>query len=210
MAGNLRLKPDENSADGSDPQAPETFLSPHGEVTVKEHDAKAVLREIAAAWPGSATFEELLAQSSGPGAAKGLAEFLLGLYVGKFAHFRTLARVSAVEPGERPTGSTVARLQAQTTPLVTNLYHDAVLLEVPARHLLGLLDGSRDRAELRREMRAWITSGAAAEAQRQAVSAQPAAPGENEAETPPPSLDTLEADLDASLQAMVDLGLLLR
>ncbi len=207
VAGNLRLKPDENVTDGSDPnpQATETYLSPHGEVTVQEQDSKDVLRKIAAAWPGPVSFEALRAQSTEPGTEKGLAEFLLGLYTGKFITFRTLARLSAIKPGERPEGSAVARLQAPAGPVVTNLDHDTVALEAPVRHLLGLLDGSRNRAELLDRMRAWITSGEAAEARRQAADVEP---GQEKA--PFLSLDKLEADLNMALQAMADLGLLVR
>jgi SAM-dependent methyltransferase len=55
----------------------------------------------------------------------------------------------ALTAGERPLGSAVARLQAETDDVVTNLRHQGVRLDDPvARKLLTLLDGNRDRAQL--------------------------------------------------------------
>ena len=66
------------------------------------------------------------------------------------------------EVGERPTASSLARVQAQTSEMVTNLRHESVRLEDDlVRRLLLLLDGTRDRAALLNELRRMIASGEA-------------------------------------------------
>ncbi len=62
-------------------------------------------------------------------------------------HVRAPALVT--EPGERPVGSPIARLQLETGEIVTSLCHDAVKLDNKvASTLLALLDGTRSRAAL--------------------------------------------------------------
>jgi predicted O-methyltransferase YrrM len=52
-------------------------------------------------------------------------------------------------PSERPLASVVARWQARRGEQLTNLWHISMSIpDVPARALLALLDGSRDRAAL--------------------------------------------------------------
>ena len=207
IAGNITPENAGQSAEAQEPDAPQTFVGSRGNVTVQHPDAKAAMRRIGAAWPGAVAFTELRSTQSEGGTDQELAEFLLRLYVGRFASFRTRASASALSVSERPEASAVARLQAQTSPLVTNLYHERINLAAPARHLLGLLDGQRPRAELLEAMRAWITSGQAAEACREADAGTPAPETE---QSRPPSLETLDADLDASLLALVKLGLMIR
>jgi hypothetical protein len=58
------------------------------------------------------------------------------------------------EISERPRASAFARLQARTLTKVTNLKHESIRLEDPlVRTFVGLLDGTRDRATIAREMR---------------------------------------------------------
>src|SRR5262249_46459335 len=50
---------------------------------------------------------------------------------------------------ERPLASPIVRWQARRGVKFTNLWHEALEIpDVPARTLLALLDGTRDRAEL--------------------------------------------------------------
>jgi SAM-dependent methyltransferase len=69
---------------------------------------------------------------------------VLGLHVWRFP-------VSTL-PGERPVASPLARLQAEDASRVTNLVHQEIELSPPVRRLLLLLDGSRDRAALARDL----------------------------------------------------------
>jgi SAM-dependent methyltransferase len=62
---------------------------------------------------------------------------------------------AADEPGERPTASPLARWQARQGPELTSLAYTTVRMEEPAaRALIGLLDGTRDRAAIRADLHA--------------------------------------------------------
>jgi len=61
---------------------------------------------------------------------------------------------AALEPGERPTASRLARWQAQHGPALTSLAYSEVRMEEPAaRLLITLLDGTRDREAIRAALR---------------------------------------------------------
>jgi SAM-dependent methyltransferase len=61
----------------------------------------------------------------------------------------------ATEPGERPEVSRLARWQAAQGPELTSLVYQTVMMEEPAaRELIGLLDGTRDRAAIRADLKA--------------------------------------------------------
>ena len=71
----------------------------------------------------------------------------------------------ALEPGERPKVSALARWQAAHGPAITSLAYTSVRMEEPAaRLLITLLDGTRDRAAIRAELHA--RSGSRAERDR--------------------------------------------
>jgi SAM-dependent methyltransferase len=79
---------------------------------------------------------------------RGLTESLLVVWLGGFLEVHAWAGRTASTPGERPIASPLARLQATTGSRVASLRHRVIQLEAPDRVLLGLLDGSRDRAAL--------------------------------------------------------------
>ena len=61
--------------------------------------------------------------------------------------------VAVAEPSERPRASRIARLQARSRPRVVSLRHESVNLSDPfAYRLLPMLDGTKDRAVLQREL----------------------------------------------------------
>jgi 2-polyprenyl-3-methyl-5-hydroxy-6-metoxy-1,4-benzoquinol methylase len=60
---------------------------------------------------------------------------------------------TAIEPGERPSASGLARWQARQGAEMTTLAYTTVRMEEPAaRALIALLDGTRDRAAIRAEL----------------------------------------------------------
>ena len=66
------------------------------------------------------------------------------------------------EPGERPTASALARLEAGSGEVVTNLLSARVRIEDPlARGLFGLLDGTRGRDALVRDLTEFVARGGA-------------------------------------------------
>jgi SAM-dependent methyltransferase len=81
------------------------------------------------------------------------AEQLLRAYVTNQVELHVWAPDLPAEPSERPVASALARLQAAEGTRITTLRHRTV--EVPdelGRRLITLLDGTRDRAELMREL----------------------------------------------------------
>src|SRR5690606_22153494 len=79
---------------------------------------------------------------------------------------RGLVEVTAVPfpsiglASERPAVTTLARYQALNSRVVSNLRHVAIGIDVFSRHLLSLLDGTRDRNELLNELVAKTKAGA--------------------------------------------------
>jgi methyltransferase-like protein/2-polyprenyl-3-methyl-5-hydroxy-6-metoxy-1,4-benzoquinol methylase len=194
-----RLSPEKEGE--TEPGAPELFVCPKGSVSVSHPDGKAALHQLRAAWPRGISFRELAEGQSSSGTAEGLAEFLLRLCVNHLAAIRSRESIAALKPGVRPEASAVARKQAGSSMPVANLYHEEVKLELASRHLLGLLDGTRNRSELAAGMRAWILSGQAG--REHGREKNPAARGTM------PSLHKVEADLEANLQRAAEVGLLI-
>jgi methyltransferase-like protein len=81
-----------------------------------------------------------------------LAENLLQAFTADVVELHVHAPRLAAEPGPRPRTPGFARLQARGGNRVTNLRHEVVPLDDVGRHLLGLLDGERDRAALHEAM----------------------------------------------------------
>ena len=148
-------------------EAPVRFLTDKdGEVTTPHPLSKAAFLELGSIWPRWIPVSELLAAararlSAAAGPPVGaedetrLLGFLLRAYGANVAHLRSMRCPLVTEVSERPRASALARLQARTLPDVTNLAHKSVRLEDPlVRTFLGLLDGTRDRATIAREMAA--------------------------------------------------------
>jgi SAM-dependent methyltransferase len=77
-----------------------------------------------------------------------LASDLLQSFAAGVVEIHATASPFVVDPGDTPRGSAVARLQATRGTQVTNLCHEWIALDEPARRLLGLLDGRTSRSAL--------------------------------------------------------------
>jgi methyltransferase-like protein/trans-aconitate methyltransferase len=141
------------------------FVSGDGaRVTMNSTTAKAALHLLATAWPRPLGFEDLLARTAslvkahggswdGESAAEEISELLLGLFSSGIGNGCMHRPLFTSEPDDRPAASRLARLQAAKGKLVTNLRHRSVYLteELP-RYVLTLLDGTRDRQALQRDI----------------------------------------------------------
>ena len=129
-----------------DPAAPGKveFRGPLGAALTTDHDPlKRALTRMGEAWPAPVPVAEL----------GGVEEALMRAYAANFVQLHVWAPAIASTPSERPVASALARLQAARGTRVTNLRHGSV--EVPdelGRRLIALLDGTRDRAALLREL----------------------------------------------------------
>ena len=136
------------------------------ELTTPHPLSKAAFLELGEVWPRWVSIQDLLAASRARVSAAGgrlvtaedetrLLRFLLASYLADVTQIRSMACPFVTEISERPRASAVARLQARTLTEVTSLKHASVQLEDPlVRRLLQLLDGTRDRPAIEREMAA--------------------------------------------------------
>ncbi len=122
------------------------FRVPGGVSLTTDHDAvKAALVRLRARWPRALAVAELDGEA--------VCEVLLAAYQANVVQLHVWAPALAATPPERPVASALARLQAARGTHITNLRHASV--EVPdelGRRLITLLDGTRDRAALAREL----------------------------------------------------------
>jgi SAM-dependent methyltransferase len=123
------------------------FRGPRGTTLTTDHDAvKAALARLGEAWPAAVPVADL-------GGEDAVAEALLRAYALNFVQLHVWRSPLVTTPSERPVASAVARLQAARGTRVTTLRHTEI--DVPdelGRRLIALLDGTRDRAALLREL----------------------------------------------------------
>jgi len=153
----------------------EQFVANSGaRITTNSTVAKAALSVLTETWPATIAFAELLERSmtlaklttAKADCAKELGALLIRCYASRMLELRSTPPIFALEPGERPLASPVARRQAsQGAEIVVNLRHAMTLLEPFPRALLCLLDGQRSRGELLEAL-----TGFAAEVSRAAPS----------------------------------------
>jgi methyltransferase-like protein len=151
-----------------------TFAGPvKSSISTNNPLIKAALAELGEAWPRAVHFRDLLAAAhdafrgndarGATGAdddARVLGDMLLRAYAGGIVEVYGHPPRFAVQPGERPVASPLARLQNREDGRVTNLRHYNIEIENPlGRYLLGRLDGSRDRAALLADLAALVDSG---------------------------------------------------
>lgn len=86
-------------------------------------------------------------------------DILLRLYSPGIITLHLSPPVFAKGVSKQPTASPLARWLLKLSDTLPNLLHESVPLKNPSgRHLLSLLDGTRDRAALLSEMRAFVSS----------------------------------------------------
>lgn len=138
------------------------FRAPNNaEMACRHPVEKATMLALITAWPHSLAFQELIAMIQPWLADLTIGEFepiveasLLSAYRRGAAELHTFEPHFSLTPGDRPVASPVARLQAEESEWITSLQHVAVYLaKKPERLLIPLMDGTRDRATLVRELR---------------------------------------------------------
>lgn len=144
---------------------PMTFSTPTGtQISTNIPLPKATLTALGELWPEAVAFEDLLAivgaqvpvnTNEGERVPQRTAlcdlvwesyeAGIVNLLVGQPRLVRT--------PGDYPEASALARFQARSQTTVTNLLHTSVRMDESARQFVVLLDGTRDRAALKKELR---------------------------------------------------------
>jgi SAM-dependent methyltransferase len=123
------------------------FRGPLGATLTTDHEAvKAALTRLGEAWPAALPVAEL-------GDDPAVPEMLRRAYAANLVRLHLWAPRLTATPSERPVASALARLQAAEGTRVTTLLHSSLEVgDERGRRLIGLLDGSRDRAALAAEI----------------------------------------------------------
>jgi SAM-dependent methyltransferase len=139
------------------------FEGPTGSTLTTDHPLViAALERAGAGWPRALWVSEAIPADCAVGERTALCDALLRAYAANLVQLHAHPPRLAAAPGERPRASALARHQAATGDLVTNLRHVGVRLEDDlARRLVALLDGTRDRAALAVALRAHLQASGA-------------------------------------------------
>ena len=153
--------------------APEKFMSEKdASMEPRLPIAKAAFSILAAISPAALPFPDLLAQSRArlgraaspdiDAEALTLFEMCLQTYAPSLTTLHLAPPKFCSRVNERPVASPLARWQARSIDRIANLCHAPVVVEdAPARHLLTLLDGTRDLAAIHGAMRDFVSVSAA-------------------------------------------------
>jgi ubiquinone/menaquinone biosynthesis C-methylase UbiE len=173
-------------AGDSHPASRVTFEGPTGSTLTTDHPlVRRALERVGRSWPAAVWVRELIPQGAGEADRVAICDSLLRCYAGNLVQLHTAPPDLTTSIGERPEASPLARHQARSGQLVTNLRHASVRIEDDlGRRLVVLLDGTRDRAALLTELRTFLVEAGA--------------------DVP----DDLEGGLERSLQGLAALALL--
>ncbi len=134
------------------------FRGPHGAVTTAHPLATAVLSKLAAAWPEPVPIADLN-RAVGEEHAASVAQVLLNTFAAGLLSLYSSPPKTAAAAGEKPLAPAFARLQATRGNKVSTLLHTYITVtDAPARRLITLLDGTRDRKALLRDLGAGGTA----------------------------------------------------
>ncbi len=140
-----------------------------GEVLATDHAlTKAAFRELGRCWPDAIAYDALIAKAIPQVAAaqqwdsascrehvEAVRQVLFTAALRGYVRLHLHPPAITTSVGERPEASLVARKQAATSRLITNLQHAGVLLEDErVRTLLMLVDGTRDIDDLVADLKA--------------------------------------------------------
>ena len=169
-----------------DPQGRVTFEGPTGSTLTTDHPlVRQALERVGRAWPAAIWGRELVPEDASEADRLAVCGAVLRCYAANLAQLHAMPPPLTTSISERPEASPLARHQARSGQLVTNLRHASVRLEDDlGRRLVVLLDGTRNQNQLLHELRAFLL-----EAGR---------------EVP----DPLEAGLERSLEGIARLALL--
>jgi methyltransferase-like protein len=155
-------------------EAAELFKGPAGaEIETNRPPVKAALALLGAVWPQSIAFDDLInsvqkelgkeGSAAQEDTRRQLAEALLQAHLAGHIEIHAHRAPLAATIGERPTASALARLQLRKGLALSTLRHQSIHVEgALSRHLVLLLDGTRDRSALLSDLASLVKSGAAA------------------------------------------------
>jgi methyltransferase-like protein len=158
----------------------EMFQGPRGaEIETDRPLVKTIFYHLGTVWPGSVPFGDLLTlvrshlghdkggqHTNAEDDAQEIGNALLQAYSAGYVELHVQQSPFITGVSERPIASALARLQLQHDNVISTLRHHTLRIEDSlGRHLVMLLDGTRDRATLLKDLGELVRSGAATLAQ---------------------------------------------
>ena len=140
-----------------------TFTGSAGATLTTDHPLLVgALQRIGARWPAAARVDDLGSEQPAPPEELAvLCEALLPCFAANLLRLHVHPPAPAIDPGDRPLASPLARRQAAERGYMTTLRHTSIRLEDELGWVLvTLLDGTRDRAALLAELAARLEGGA--------------------------------------------------
>ena len=131
---------------GSDRSGRTTSQGPTGGTLATDHPLVIrALEGVGESWPGAVWIRDLVPEHAGDDDQRAVCDALLRCYAGGLVQLHMRPPHLITDVSERPEASPLARHQAESGHLVTNLRHQVVKIEdALGRRLVTLLDGSRD------------------------------------------------------------------
>jgi hypothetical protein len=142
----------------SDRKGPVTFEGPTGSTLTTDHPlVSRALERVGRSWPGAVWVRELIPEDASEADRVAVCGAVLRCYAANLAQLHATPPPLTASVSERPEASPLARHQARSGQLVTNLRHASVRLEDDlGRRLVVLLDGTRDHVQLLHQLRAFL------------------------------------------------------
>jgi hypothetical protein len=140
------------------PGGAQAFAGPTGSTLTTDHPLVIdALKRTAATWPAALWVRDLLGPDATGDERGALCDALLRSYAANLVALHVCPPRPTTTPGDAPRASALARHQARAGAVVTNLRHASVRIEDDlGRRLVTLLDGTRDRAALAADLRAFL------------------------------------------------------
>lgn len=138
-----------------------TFEGPTGSTLTTDHPlVSRGLERVGRSWPGAIWVRDLIPEDASEADRVAVCAAVLRCYAANLAQLHTTPPPLTASISERPEASPLARHQARSGQLVTNLRHASVRLEDDlGRRLVVLLDGTRDRVQLLHELTTFLLEG---------------------------------------------------
>lgn len=173
LSANSQARPSSAEPDLRSPAAEEFNFPKAGKMSTNHPLAKAAILHLGRIWPQAVPFAELLRDaramagrddpSGGAPIAEDsnwLSDMLLRLFAADFLELCVDAPQFVSTVSDRPAASPLVRAQVRAGLSVTNLRHASISVDdEAAKHLLLMLDGTRDRQQLLAEIRSQLAEG---------------------------------------------------
>ncbi|HZB05420.1 MAG TPA: class I SAM-dependent methyltransferase [Thermoleophilaceae bacterium] len=141
-----------------DRQGRVTFEGPVGSALTTDHPlVSRALEQVGSIWPSAIRAHDLIPGGASEEDRMAVCDAILRCYAANLVQLHATPPPLTTSVSERPEASPLARHQARSGQLVTNLRHTTVRLEDDlGRRLVVLLDGTRDHAQLAHDLRSFL------------------------------------------------------